>query len=150
MKPIAAVVLLACAGWAVYAYALAPEPLEALAEVPESPPAGSVGGIVDVSYTPGPIVPEPGRHTVIEFYTLRCPGCRRLSRYLDDFSRRRPDVAIRTVKLDREAAAQFEVRSVPHVLIYDSDGDLVVADRGRDKAGLDLLQEWMQQEARRH
>jgi len=149
MKRFAVLVVLGCAGWAGYTYFLAPEPLEALAEVPDAPPAGSVGGIVDVSYTPGPIGPEPGRHTIIEFYTTRCPGCRRLSRYLDDFSRRRPDVAIRKVKLDREAAEQFNVRTVPHVIIYDADGKLLAQDSGSDKAGLDLLQEWMQEEARR-
>ena len=38
---------------------------------------------------------------------------------------------------------------MPHVLIFDADGDLLAADDGKDKAALKLLYEWMNAELKR-
>ena len=90
------------------------------------------------------------------FVSERCPGCLKTRDCVDLLTRCRPDVAVRYVDLgpdwagrDYEALYGQDIYSIPHVAIYNGDGDLLVADDGSDKAGLKLLCKWMNAELRR-
>ena len=94
-----------------------------------------------------------GLPTIIEFCTKECPGSKRLNRHFDQFLKLRPDVAVRQIYLPNNwqpeevrEEYQVDVGSVPHIIIYDPDGDLVVQDDGRNKEGFDFLYKWMNDE----
>ena len=150
------VVLAVCAVGAYRKMTARASPLERVMEVPSSFGSGSRGGI---SYAiPGPALRnycEPGRTTVFAFTSDRCPGCRQLKTLFGALTGLRPDVAVRIVDLgdnwsgDYRTMYGINLRSVPHVMIYDDAGELVAGDDGGDKAGLDLLCEWMNAEVRR-
>lgn len=127
-----------------------------LATVPGRIPSGSQGGMADIP--PGYDLErqcEDGRTTVFVVAQSTCSNCRTLESHLKQFLVLRPDVAIRFIRLgdswkqDRLAGMGVNVLSVPHVLIYDGDGDLVAADDGRNKDGLNLLWRWMSTEIRK-
>ena len=149
------IVLAVCAAGAYRKMTARASPLERMMEAPSSFGPGGRGGI---SYaTPGPLLSnycEPGRITVFAFTSDRCPGCQQLKTLLGTFTGLRPDVAVRIVDLgdnwsgDYRTMYGINLRSVPHVMIYDAAGELVAGDDG-DKAGLDLLCEWMNAEVRR-
>jgi len=146
MRSVLVVAVLAAAGWGAYTQLRQADPLDKLTDAPLFVPPGSYGGIQDVSSLSLEVGPEPGRHTVIAFYNLGCSACVTLSRHLQYLSRLRPDVAIRLVRLNSPLAMKFNVASVPHIIIYDCNGSLVAQDRGSDKAGLELLYNWMKRE----
>jgi thiol-disulfide isomerase/thioredoxin len=133
------------------------QPIDLLLKVPENPPTYASAGIAEIK-PDGPVTAyaEPGRHTVITFYSQSCPGCRQLDGHLDRFAALRPDVAIRKVDLGKSwsstaAARDYgePIRSVPHVIIISADGDVIARDSDSDKAGLELLHQWINAELRR-
>jgi thiol-disulfide isomerase/thioredoxin len=99
---------------------------------------------------------QSGRHTVFIFSAQWCPGCRSLEAQLPHFLELRRDVAIRHISVDDPAASQraveasgVKLRSIPHVVIYNADGELAAEDDGSDKAGLETLVKWMNDELQR-
>ena len=115
------------------------------------------GGIEYVDAGPVPAAcREPKHVTVLAYTSDSCPGCRKLSKHLDRLVNTRPDVAVRIVDLGRRWSARnckslygIDIYSVPHILLFDADGNLLAEDIGRDKAGLKLLYEWLNAEIRR-
>jgi hypothetical protein len=94
-----------------------------------------------------------GLPTVILFGTKMCPGTKRLKTQFKQFLNLRSDVAVRQIYLpndwqpdDVREEYQIDVGSVPHIIIYDSDGELVAQDEGRDKKGFEFLYKWMNDE----
>ena len=151
-------VVVAACGFGAYRHATSEgDPLERLLTVPESFPAGTTGGIEVISA--GPNAEQncvPGRFTVLAFYSDSCPGCRKLQQHFQRFRALRRDVAIRLVDLGNrwgnknyKALYGTSIRSVPHVMIYDPEAKLIAGDEGTDKAGLELLYDWMNAEIRR-
>jgi hypothetical protein len=138
---------LVVAGWAGYLHFTPRPAIDVLTRVPADFPPGSRGGIEHRSDDNLRVAGVPGRHTVVEFYDLRCGGCATLDRDLRDLVRRRPDVAVRRIRVDDDLAKAFGVQRVPHVVIYGASGDVLAEDKGSGKAGLDLLYEWMKAEA---
>jgi hypothetical protein len=97
-----------------------------------------------------------GRHTVFIFSAQWCPGCRSLEAQLPHFLELRRDVAIRHISVDDPAASRraveatdVKLRSIPHVVIYNADGELAAEDDGSDKSGLQTLVKWMNDELQR-
>ena len=98
----------------------------------------------------------PGQVTVVDFYVSWCRGCRKLSADYKTFINVRPDVAIRRVKMKDKwntlwAKKQYglDIATTPHVLIFDSEGKVLVQDLGNNKQGLKMLYEWMNKEVRK-
>ena len=94
-----------------------------------------------------------GLPTVIAIGTKRCPGTKRLKTHFKQFLELRSDVAVRQIYLpddwqpaDVMEEYQLDVGSVPHIIIYDPNGELVAQDEGRDKKGFDFLYKWMNEE----
>jgi thioredoxin-related protein len=108
---------------------------------------------------------RPGGYTVIDVTAEHCAPCKQLDERWSSFLTKRPDVAVLKVTAfsgqisfssveegDRWAERQdamrdaYDVASTPHIVIFDGDGEVVAADDGSDKAGLELLRAWMDAE----
>ena len=46
------------------------------------------------------------------------------------------------------AACHVNVRSIPHVVIYDADANIAATDDGASKTGLETLTSWINDEYR--
>jgi len=84
----------------------------------------SHGDRVDISG-----VPVPGKLTVIDFYADWCGPCRSLAPRLERLAIAYPDqLALRKIDIvnwDSAVAAQFRIRSIPHLMLFDENGTLV-------------------------
>jgi len=97
-----------------------------------------------------------GQVTVVDFYVSWCSACKKLTADYKRFTKARPDVAIRHVKMKdkwnvRWAKEQYglDIKTTPHVLIFDAESVLLTQDQGNDKQGLKLLYKWMDAEVRK-
>lgn len=158
--------VLAILGAALAWLILKPSELDRLVKLPSAQSlarAAQPGGntFVTVSEAVLPVTPHfftvPHRTTVIVFHDLTCPGCARLDRDLEDFTKLRPDVAIRKIHITLDGNAYYSaihnfrwpIFLMPCVLIFDEDGKLIAADYKTNADGGDLLDRWMQREAER-
>lgn len=96
---------------------------------------------------------QKGRITVVEFFTTWCPGCKRMPGNYEYLLKHRPDVSIQRVQLAddydfRRAADDFGVKlcGVPHITIFDAEGNLVSQDDCNEMHGTDLLFDWINAE----
>ena len=155
IKILVGVLLIAGAAGAVMKLAAAPPPIDILLARPKSA-AGRAPGIVAVDAGPVPAAcREPAHITVLAYTSDSCPGCRKLTTHLARLVQMRPDVAVRIVDLgqrwggmDYKNLYGIELRTVPHILLFDAEGQLLAEDKGRDKAGLNLLYDWLNAELR--
>ena len=70
----------------------------------------------------------PGRITIIDFYAHWCGPCVKISPKLEKLARKHKDVYLRKVNIvnwKTPVVKQFKIRSVPHVRVYDEDGNMV-------------------------
>lgn len=155
-------VLAAALAW----FVLKPSPLDKLNKPPsasELARAAEPGGnsFVDVSSLSQPVTPHyfavPHRTTVVIFHDNTCPACVKLDGDLEDFTRLRPDVAIRKIRITLNGDAYYsairnyrwKIYLMPCVLIFNADGKLVAADHATNAAGGNMLERWMNREAER-
>jgi thiol-disulfide isomerase/thioredoxin len=78
---------------------------------------------------------QKGKMNIVDFYSDYCPPCKKISPLLRELGRKRPDLAILPVDINRKGvkgidwpsplARQFELNSIPHFKIYDGDGNLL-------------------------
>lgn len=139
-------------------YFLKPDLLPDLLESADYAQVNSQSGIQDRSTVGGSgfninELSSYGQITVVDFYVSWCSACKKLSADYTKFLKARPDVAIRRVKMkdkwDEAWAMQnygLDIKTTPHILIFDSEGRLIVQDEGGDKRGLKLLYKWMSEE----
>lgn len=76
-----------------------------------------------------------GKITIVDFTSDYCPPCRAISPKLDELHRRRADLAVVKVDINRPdvrridwqspVAQQFALRSIPHFKIFDGEGKLI-------------------------
>ena len=156
-KLIVAALVVAAVGGGIYHFYAGPPALKQLMAMPE----GSHDlGYADIEViNPGrdlSAVCEPGRITLFAFVSEGCRGCIKTRDCIELLTDCRPDLAVRYIDLganwcgrDYEALYSQDIYSIPHVAIYNGSGDLLVADDGRDKAGLKLLCKWMNAELSR-
>ena len=81
-----------------------------------------------------------GKTTVIDFYSPFCPPCVRLAPIMAKLAKKRPDLAIIKVNINRPGvngidwrsplAQQYQIRQVPFFMIFNPQGQLVA--QGRD------------------
>lgn len=139
------VAVFAALGAAILWLAFKPSTLDELAYLD---PVANVGEgrniFVEADPAKLPVTPAyfavPGHLSVVVFHDKDCGACIALERSLVDFSRNRPDVAIRKVDIaldvgDRSPAYytaianyQWALYAAPTVLIYGADGKLIAAD----------------------
>lgn len=93
----------------------------------------------------------PGIITVFDFYSDFCPPCRALEPHLETLHMKRPDIAVVIVNINRHGvrgidwgspvAQEFQLRSIPHLVIYDQ-GCEVAAEVEAARA---KLVEWLKE-----
>lgn len=108
-----------------------------------------------------PVTPHylavPGVTTIVYFHDKNCAACLQMDVNLADFLRQRPDVAVRKVSMTVEGDAYYQairdfkwkVWMAPAILIFDKKGKLLAADDGTDFSGGELLDAWMEKEAKK-
>ena len=97
---------------------------------PEKPPRIAQGQTITLS---DHLV--KGKITIVDFTSDYCPPCRAIAPKLDELHRRRDDLAVVKVDINRPdvrridwqspVAQQFALRSVPHFKIFDGEGKLI-------------------------
>jgi len=155
LKVIIIVILTVCAAAALRDLTAETPPIERLLDTPKSFPANSIGGMREVTPPSADLagICQGGRVNVFTFYSNSCPGSRKLCAFVRGFTNIRPDVAFQMVNLgdqsrgsDFEALYGIKVQSVPHIMIYDTEGTLLAGDDRQSKAGLELLCDWINKE----
>jgi len=78
---------------------------------------------------------QKGKTNIVDFYSDFYPPCRKISPLLQKLGRKRQDLAILQVDINRKGvksidwfsplARQYELSSVPYFRIYDGEGNLV-------------------------
>ena len=76
-----------------------------------------------------------GKTNIVDFYSDYCPPCKKISPLLQKLGRKRPDLAMLQVDINRKGvkgidwssplARQYELSSIPHFQIYDGEGNLL-------------------------
>jgi thiol-disulfide isomerase/thioredoxin len=110
----------------------------------------SAGGVPGVGYVinkenPGQEIDiqnfvQPNKITIFDFYSEFCGPCKKISPKLKRLDRRREDIIIHQVDINRPGirgidwgspvARQYNLRSIPYFIIYDSSGSLTL--RGQE------------------
>jgi hypothetical protein len=154
-KAIAIVTLLVCIVAAWRDLTAKPPPIERLLETPVSFPDNSIGGVQQIPLPSAHLtgLRQSGRINVFTFYSDSSEGSQKLRRYIERFTNIRPDAAFQILDLgpqwrqvDCEKTFGIKLDSIPHVMIYDSDGTLLAGDTRNSKDGLELLLNWMRRE----
>lgn len=76
-----------------------------------------------------------GKTNIVDFYSDYCPPCRKISPLLKKLEKKRSDLVVLKVDINRKGvkgidwmsplARQYGLQSVPHFQIYDGEGKLV-------------------------
>jgi thioredoxin 1 len=84
-----------------------------------------------------------GKTTVIDFYSPFCPPCVRLAPLMAKLAKKRPDLAIKKVDINRAGvngidwrsplAQQYQIRQVPYFMIFNPQGQPVAQGREATK-----------------
>jgi thiol-disulfide isomerase/thioredoxin len=92
-----------------------------------------------------------GKTTLIDFYSPFCPPCVRLAPLMAKLAKKRPDLAIKKVKINRPRvngidwrsplAQQYQIRQVPFFMIFNPQGQLVA--QGRE--AVETVGGWLQE-----
>ena len=80
-----------------------------------------------------------GKTTVIDFYSPFCPPCVQLAPLMAKLAKKRPDLAIKKVNINRAGvngidwrsplAQQYQIRQVPFFMIFNPQGQAVAQGR---------------------
>lgn len=75
------------------------------------------------------------RTTIVDFYSDYCPPCRKMSPLLAKLAKKRPDLALVKLDINRQGvegidwasplARQYELGAIPYFRIYDGAGNLL-------------------------
>jgi thiol-disulfide isomerase/thioredoxin len=94
---------------------------------------------------------QPGKMTLIDFYSPFCPPCLQLAPLLEKLAEKKPKLAIKKVNINRPEvkgidwhsplASQYSLRSVPYFMIFDAKGKLVSKDRAASEQVFGWLKE---------
>jgi thiol-disulfide isomerase/thioredoxin len=97
--------------------------------------AGSPGETLDLE-----TLPVQGKTTLVDVYSPYCPPCMRLAPLLEKLARKRHDLAIKKVNIQRSGvsgridwqsplAQQLRLHSIPYFMIFDPQGRLIAEGR---------------------
>jgi thiol-disulfide isomerase/thioredoxin len=92
-----------------------------------------------------------GKTTVIDFYSPFCPPCVRMAPLMAKLAKKRPDLAIKKVDINRKGAngidwrsplaQQYGIRQVPFFMIFNPQGKLVAQGGGATETVVGWLRE---------
>lgn len=75
---------------------------------------------------------KQGRITIVYFYADWCPACRQLTPVMDEINARIPDMQVIFMNIgdwSTPVTRQYSVTSIPHLKIFDKDGNPVAEGR---------------------
>lgn len=91
-----------------------------------------------------------GHFTIFDFYSESCGPCMRIAPELLELTKERPDIAVRSIDVDRggtqgidwnsPVCQQYKIHSLPHFVIMNSDGRIVAQGRAASDAVIKLIQ----------
>lgn len=91
----------------------------------------------------------PGKTTIVDFYSEFCPPCRAIAPVLEKLVRARSDLGLLKVDINRPGhqgidwgspvAQQFNLTGIPHLRIYDAQGQLIA--QGQQAHG--IIMRWV-------
>jgi thiol-disulfide isomerase/thioredoxin len=89
--------------------------------------------------------------TIFDFYSQFCPPCRKISPWLKQLDEKRDDIIVFKVDINRSGvrgidwrspvAQQYGLKSIPHFIIYNDEGELILEGKPAYTKVLELLQE---------
>jgi thioredoxin len=84
----------------------------------------------------GSIQPERGKITIVDFYADWCGPCKKIGPVLEKIAEGNSDVVLQKVNVDKnkDLAQEYNVRGIPHIIIYDKDGGQVDMIEGADES----------------
>jgi thiol-disulfide isomerase/thioredoxin len=97
-------------------------------------------------------LPVRGKITVVDFFSPYCPPCLRLAPLLEQLAQKRSDLVIKKVNIQRPEvsgridwqsplAQQFQLHSIPHLMIFNQRGRLEAQGPEAMKQVVDWLKE---------
>ncbi len=122
------------------------------APAPTSSGGGSSDGVATISRGERVDLADhaiAGKITIFDFYSDYCPPCKAISPKLEELAARRDDIAVVKVDINRPGergidwrspvAQQYSLQSIPHFIIYGTNGR--VMDEGR--AAREKISGWL-------
>ncbi len=109
--------------------------------------AGREGQTLDLQ-----TLPVKGKTTVVDFYSPFCPPCMKLAPLLEQLAQQRSDLVIKKVNIQRPQvqgnidwqsplAKQLGLHSIPHLVIFDKQGQTTATGQEAIKQVVAWLQE---------
>ena len=97
-------------------------------------------------------LPTRGKITVVDFFSPYCPPCMKLAPFLEQLAQKRSDLVIKKVNIQRPEvsgridwqsplAQQFQLHSIPHLMIFNQRGRLETQGPEAMKQVVDWLKE---------
>jgi thiol-disulfide isomerase/thioredoxin len=96
-------------------------------------------------------LPSQGNITVVDFTSEFCPPCRRWGMLLQELAKKRTDLAIRKLDVNRPGVMgidwrsplvqQFQLRGLPHFKIFGKNGELMA----EGESAVNMLVDWCKQ-----
>jgi thioredoxin 1 len=82
-----------------------------------------------------------GKVTIVDFYADWCGPCRSIGPYLEELATKDDSVFLRKVNVDKnqQLSADFGIRAIPNIVIYDRSGKNVGTIRGANREGVDQM-----------
>ena len=99
---------------------------------------------------------ETGLVTLVHLYKKGCRGCEIFNSNLGKLMSLRPDIAV--VQIPTPGVANYNatykgeklnIKSVPFVMIFDQEGNLLASNDGDERHGVELSIEWLNEEVDR-
>ena len=94
----------------------------------------------------------PGKTVIFDFTSKYCGPCRMYDEPLKALHRKRPDIAVVKVNINRPGvtkidwqspvAQQYQMDSIPRFKIFGPDGKLIAEDVGRNTPARKLVNTW--------
>lgn len=90
-----------------------------------------------------------GRFTLFDFFSEYCGPCMELSERLVDLTKQRPDIAVRSINVNRNSTQgidwdspvckQYNIHSLPYLMLYGPDGKLIAQGSAAKAQVIEML-----------
>jgi thiol-disulfide isomerase/thioredoxin len=94
---------------------------------------------------------QEGKTTIFDFYSVYCGPCRRISPLLERLDRRRDDIVVIKIDINRNGVRgidwgspvtrQYNIQSIPYFIIYDTRGRRVLEGKEASRQVFQLLRQ---------
>lgn len=91
-----------------------------------------------------------GHFTIFDFYSEHCGPCMRIAPELLELTKQRPDIAVRSLNVDRPGTqgidwssplcSQYDIHSLPHFIIMNASGKTIAQGRSASEKIIKLIQ----------